>query len=153
MTTTMPFSKKWGWLAGAIFGFLSIFIYDLINPTIGFARIGIWTFVTAIMYALVGIAGGFYLKNKENKIRYYFIFAVIATLVYDFITGPIMSSLIFHMSFAQATIGQIPFTIMHLLGNIIGAVVISPLLYKWVINNKNLDTDIVINKIKNLTAI
>jgi hypothetical protein len=141
MTTTMPFSKRWGWLAGALFAAASIVIYDILVPTPGFARIGIWTFVTAVMYGLVGIAAGVYMKNREIRVRHYLGFAIIATIVYDFVTGPVMSSLIFGMTFAEAFTGQIPFTIMHLLGNIVFSVTLSPLLYKWVVSNKSLELD------------
>jgi hypothetical protein len=41
MTTTMPFGKKWGWMAGGFFGAASIIIFDIIHPTSGFLRIGI----------------------------------------------------------------------------------------------------------------
>ncbi|MFH1175074.1 MAG: hypothetical protein V1725_08155 [archaeon] len=141
MTTTLPFSKKWGWAAGALFGMLSIVLFDLIHPTPGFPRFGIWTLVTAVLYGLVGVAAGLYLKKREGTILRYTGFAVIATLVYDFLTGPIMSSMIFNMPFSTALIGQIPFTLMHLLGNVIGAAIISPLLYRWVVDNRRLDTN------------
>lgn len=152
MTTTMPFGKKWGWLAGALFGALSILLYDLIHPTPGFARIGSWTLVTAAMYGLIGVAAGIYLKNKESRVRHYVGFAVLATLAYDFITGPIMSSFIFKMHFSTALIGQIPFTLLHLGGNIVGAALVSPLLYNWVVNNPSLNTDAVYAKLKHLAS-
>ena len=150
LTTTMPFGKKWGWFAGFLFGFLSIIFYNLIKPMSGFAKFGILTWTTAIMYGLIGIASGVFLKHKENKIKYYLSFSIVATLIYDFVTGPIMSSYVFHMTFMQALIGQIPFTLLHLLGNTIGAIFVSPLIYKWVVSNKQLDTDIVYSRLRNL---
>ncbi len=142
MTTTMPFSKKWGPLSGALFGALSIILYDLINPTPGFSRLGIWTFVTATMYALVGFLSGLYFKKlKQVNIKHYVGFAVIATLAYDFITGPIMSSLVWNMGFLESLIGQIPFTLSHLLGNIVFAALLSPAVYDWIVDNKNLELD------------
>lgn len=146
--TIMPFGKKWGWVAGALFGAASIIIFDLMHPTPGYARIGVWTFVTAGMFALIGIASGLYLKNKQNKIRYYVGFSVVATLVYDFVTGPIMSSAMWSISFMESLIGQIPFTINHLIGNIVLAVIVSPLLYKWVVENPKLEFEPVLNRIK-----
>jgi hypothetical protein len=150
MTTTMPFARKWGWYAGALFGALSIMIYDSINPAKGFARVGVWTVVTALMYGLIGAAAGFYLLNKPGKIRYYVGFAFLATLLYDFVTGPIMSSLFFKMPFMVALIGQIPFTLLHLAGNLAGAAVVSPLLYKWIVSNPHLDTNAVIARLRNV---
>ena len=146
----MPFGKKWGWLSGAIFGALSIILFDLIHPTPGFPRLGVWTLVTAAMFALMGVASGLYLKNKENKIRYYVGFAVVSTLLYDFITGPVMSSMLWHMPFSVALMGQIPFTLWHLGGNIVFAALISPLLYSWIVDNKNLELTNIWNKIKNI---
>jgi hypothetical protein len=140
MATTMPFGKRWGWLAGGFFGAASIIIFDIIHPTPGFPSLGIWTLVTALMYGLVGAAAGLYLqKQKETKIRHYVGFAVIATLAYDFITGPIMSSIIWKMPFLVALIGQIPFTLWHLGGNVVFAVLLSPSLYHWVVDNKKLE--------------
>ena len=49
-------------------------------------------------------------------------------LVFDFITGPVMSSLLFRMSFGEAFIGQIPFTLRHLASVSAYAVVVSPAL-------------------------
>ncbi len=150
LTTTMPFGKRWGWFAGFLFGFSSIILYNLLKPTPGFAAFGIWTWVTAAMYGLIGIGAGIYLKNKLNKVKYYVGFGVLATLIYDFITGPIMSSYAFHMTFMQALIGQIPFTLLHLLGNVVGAIFVSPLIYRWVVSNKQLDIDVVYTKVKSL---
>lgn len=148
--TIMPFGKKFGWLAGALFGAASIIIFDLIHPTPGYPRIGVWTWVTAGMFALIGVASWLYLKNKQNKIRYYVGFSVIATIVYDFITGPIMSTFIWNMGFMESLIGQIPFTLNHLIGNIVLAIFVSPLLYQWVIDNPKLETQPLIDKIKSV---
>lgn len=147
MTTAMPFAKKWGIIAGGLFAAFSMILFDLLHPTSGFGRIGSWTIVTAIMYGLIGVASGIYFKKyKENKTKHYVIFAIIATLIYDFITGPIMSSMIWKMSFSVAFIGQIPFTLLHLGGNIIGAAFISPLIFRWIIENKNLELTTIKNK-------
>ena len=140
MTTIMPFGKKWGWIAGALFGALSIVLFDLIVKVPGFPRMGIWTLITASTYGLIGALAGIYLKNR-SKIRHYAVFALVSTLIYDFITGPIMSSFLFKMPFSVALIGQIPFTLIHVGVNIVGAIIISPLLYRWVINNPLLDTN------------
>jgi hypothetical protein len=137
--TIMPFGKKLGWLLGALFGALSIVLFDLIHPTPGFPRLGVWTLATAAMFALMGAASGLYLKNKENKIRYYVGFSIVATLVYDFITGPVMSSIIWQMPFSAALIGQIPFTLWHLGGNITLSIILSPSIYYWIVDNRKLE--------------
>ena len=40
----------------------------------------------------------------------------------------------------EALVGQIPFTLRHLLGNIILALVVSPAIEWWVITNPKLET-------------
>lgn len=141
MSTMMPFSKKWGWLSGMIFCLLAIFSYDLLTGTLGQ-----WSLITAGTYALLGVAAGFYFKNKANKIGHYVLFAVVATIVYDAITGIGMGMLLFHQSFMITFTGQIPFTLYHLAGNIVLSAVVSPLLYKWVIANPKLETQQILGK-------
>ncbi|MFH0912276.1 MAG: hypothetical protein V1807_01300 [Patescibacteria group bacterium] len=130
MATTMPFGKRFNYLGGFAFGFLSIIIFDLLT------KFGVWTWVTAAMYGLVGLGAAWWFKNRSASALNFAGFSVVATLIYDFITGPIMSSVIFKMSFMQALIGQIPFTLWHLGGNVIFAVVVSPVLYKLVVGNE-----------------
>ncbi len=142
MSTMMPFSKKWGWLSGMIFCLLAILSFDILTGTLG-----IWSLVTAGTYALLGIAAGLYLKNKKNKIIYYVGFSIVGTIIYDAITGIGTGMLFFNQSFMTTFMGQIPFTLYHLTGNIVLSSVVSPLLYKWVIINPKLETRQVLNKI------
>jgi uncharacterized membrane protein len=141
MSTMMPFSKKWGWLSGMVFCLLAILVFDLLTGTLG-----VWTLVTAVTYAMLGVFAGLYLKNKENKIRYYVGFSIVATIVYDAITGIGMGMLLFNQPFMETLTGQIPFTLYHLGGNIVLSMVVSPLLYKWVIANPKLETRQIISR-------
>lgn len=145
MSTMMPFAKRWGKLAGLSFTLLAILSFDLITGTLG-----VWSIMTAGTYALLGIAAGFYFKNKENKIKYYVRFSVVGTLIYDAITGIGTGMLFFKQSFMLTLMGQIPFTLYHLAGNIAFAAIVSPLLYRWVLENKNLETQPVIDKVKSV---
>lgn len=145
MSTMMPFAKRWGKLAGLSFTLLAILSFDLITGTLG-----VWSIMTAGTYALLGIAAGFYFKNKENKIKYYVRFSVVGTLIYDAITGIGTGMLFFKQSFMLTFMGQIPFTLYHLAGNIALAAIVSPLLYRWVLENKNLETQPVIDKVKSV---
>lgn len=138
LTTTMPFSKKYGLLGGFIFGFLSIVIYDLIQN-----KFGSWTWITGILYGLLGVFSYFYFKNRESKAWNYFKFAMVGTIIYDAISGLGIGTLMFGQSLSEAAIGQIPFTLMHLAGNLVFAVVLSPLVYKLVVANDNLSADLV----------
>lgn len=144
MATIMPFAKKFKALSGFVFGFFSIVVYDIFT-----SGIGVWTWVTAVMYGLVGVFASLYLEKKKNKARYYIGYSVVATLVYDAVTGIGIGMLFFHQTFMVTFLGQIPFTALHLAGNIAFAGLLSPLIYKWVIENKNLETTAVYNKVKN----
>jgi hypothetical protein len=142
MSTMMPFSKKWGWLSGMVFCLLAIFSFDILTGTLG-----VWSLVTAGTYASIGAFSGLYFKNKANSVRHYVFFSIIATIIYDAITGIGMGILFFHQSFLVTFTGQIPFTLYHLGGNIALSAVVSPLLYKWVIANPKLETQQILNKI------
>jgi uncharacterized membrane protein YuzA (DUF378 family) len=135
MTTMMPFSKRWGWLAGMIFCLVAILGYDLATGTLGS-----WSLITASTYALIGAAAGLILKGEKNTVWHYVIFSVVATLVYDVITGIGMGVLLFKMPLVITIVGQIPFTLYHLAGNIVLSAVLSPILYRWVIANPALET-------------
>lgn len=142
MSTMMPFSKKWGWLSGMIFCILAVLIFDLMTHTLG-----IWSLVTAGTYALLGALAGLYLKNKNNNIAYYVGFSIVATIIYDAITGIGTGMLFFNQTFMVTFIGQIPFTLYHLGGNVVLSGILSPLLYKWVITNPQLETRQVLNRL------
>ena len=148
MATMMPFAKRWGKLAGLFFTLLAILSFDILTGTLG-----VWSIMTAGTYALLGIAAGIYFKNKENKVRYYVGFSVVGTLVYDAITGIGTGMLFFKQSFMLTFMGQIPFTLYHLAGNIALAAIVSPLLYKWVLENKQLETQTVIDKVKSVFGV
>lgn len=134
LATQMPFSKSYGGFAGFSFAFLSIILYDIITN-----KIGMWTLITAIVYGLLGFWASIYFKNKNNKPLNYAKFAIIGTITFDIITGLSIGPLFFHQSFTQALIGQIPFTILHLIGNISFAIVLSPLIYRLIIKNKKFE--------------
>ena len=132
LATQMPFARAYGPLTGFLFGFLSITFFDLITHTAG-----VWTLVTASAYGIIGFGSSYFFKKYKTKKYGYALFAVIATLFYDAITGLSISPLFFHQSFMVALTGQIPFTILHLLGNVSFAILFSPFIYEYIIENKN----------------
>ncbi len=140
LATQMPFSKKYGWIAGFTFAFLSIVLYDIIT-----AKVGMWTFITAFAYGILGLWASFYFKNRKNNSWNYAKFAVLGTLVFDIVTGLSIGPLFFNQSFTEAFIGQVPFTALHLLGNVSFAIILSPLIYRFIIENKKLETSFLIN--------
>jgi hypothetical protein len=145
MATAMPFGKKWGWLGGLLFGLAAILAFDIITGTLG-----VWSIMTAGTYALIGAAAGLFFRKRESKISHYLAFSVIGTLVYDAITGIGTGMLFFHQTFLFTLIGQIPFTMYHLGGNVILAIVISPALYDWVLDNPKFETQAFLRKLKAL---
>ncbi|GEM_PF-260293 len=134
MTTLMPFSKRYG-LAGAfVFGFLSMVLYDVATR-----EIGIWTLVTALAYGAIGIASAFFFRNRESTAVNYLKFSIMGTIVFDALTGLTIGPIFYAQPFMVAFLGQIPFTLLHLLGNSIFAVLVSPLIYRWVVANPKLE--------------
>ncbi len=133
MTTMMPFAKRFGPLSGFLFAFLAIVLFDLFTM-----RVGIWTLITALAYGSLGIAAYYFFKNRESRPRNYVIFAVFGTLFYDAVTGLTIGPLFWGQPFMVALTGQIPFTILHLVSNVTFAAVVSPLLYKWVVQQEDL---------------
>ena len=123
--TMMPFSKRVSPLAGGAFALASFVIYDYFT-----AGIGTYTWETGLVYTLIGIAAGYYFQYFKQSRASYAAYAVIATLAFDLITGPIMISLAGH-NFWVVTVAQIPFTISHLIGNVLFAVLLSPIIQKF----------------------
>ncbi len=132
--TLMPYGKQWGMVAGAIFAFLTVVIYDLVTGTLG-----PWSLLTITGYVLMGIAAGKYFAKERGRFGYVW-FAIVATIAYDALTGLTMGPLFFSQPFMEAVMGQIPFTAYHLVGNILFALVLSPLVEKWIVMNPRFAT-------------
>jgi len=125
MATLMPLGKIYGKVMTFVFGFASIALYDVF--TSGF---GIWTLITALAYGSLGLGASYFFQNRSG-VKFYVLYAVIATIFYDIITGLTIGPLFFHQSFVVSLTGQIPFTILHLLSNVSFAIVLTPLIEKW----------------------
>jgi len=126
MAVIMPFGKVYGALMSFIFGLLSIVIFDSFT-----SGIGIWTIVTATAYGLVGYGAYFFFKKRSGW-KNYALYAVIATIAYDCLTGLTIGPLFFHQSFMVSLVGQIPFTLIHLIGNVSFAIILSPVIEGWI---------------------
>ena len=70
--------------------------------------------------------------SRKNVIS----FAIIGTLFYDAFTGLSIGPLFFHQSLIIAFVGQIPFTALHLAGNIMFSLLISPALYGFLMQHQ-----------------
>lgn len=140
LATQMPFSKFYGPYLAFLFAFLSIIFYDLITSTLG-----VWTLFTASTYGVLGfLAYRFFKKSKPTR-KDYVIFAIFGTLFFDIITGLSIGPLFFQQSFMNAFIGQIPFTIWHLLGSVSFSFFLSPAIYNLLIKQKEIKTVSIIN--------
>lgn len=138
MAVIMPFGKIYGHVWAFIFGFLSIVLFDSVT-----SGIGIWTLITATAYGFLGLGAQYYFKNRFGW-KNYALYAVIATIFYDAITGLTIGPIFFHQSFMFSLVGQIPFTILHLLGNVSFAIVLSPVIEKWLVKSEK---SVVVSKV------
>lgn len=134
LATMMPFSKRYGLLGSFLFGFLGIVFFDAV--TSGW---GVWTVVTAVAYGMLGAGSCLFFKNREATVRNFLSFGIAGTLFYDAVTGLTIGPIFQGQSFAVALTGQIPFTIMHLLGTVVFATLLSPALYRWVVQSERLE--------------
>lgn len=141
LASIMPFSKRLSVVGSFLFGFLGILLFDAV--TSGW---GSWTWVTAFCYGGLGIASYFFFKNREAKTGTFLGFGIVGTLLYDAITmfiGPVFEG----QSLALALVGQIPFTLLHLGGVTFFAIVLSPLLYRWLVKNESLELSFLMPRI------
>ena len=134
LATQMPFAKVYGNSVAFMFGFMSIVLFDILT-----FRVGIWTLVTATAYGTLGVWSVFFFKKREMKRINYAKFAILGTIFFDAVTGLTIGPLFFNQTFVQACIGQIPFTILHLIGNVTFALTVSPLVYTYISTNKFVD--------------
>ena len=130
LATTMPFSKAYGVFVGFSFAVLSILLYDVLTGTLG-----VQTFFTVGAYGIIGLWAGSYFKRKTSTWNYVR-FAIFGTLFFDALTGLTVGPIFFHQSFLGSIVGQIPFTALHLIGNIVFAFVLSPTIYNFLIKKK-----------------
>jgi hypothetical protein len=103
-------------------------LVDIIPALFGAkGTIGLWTLTGAITWGIVGFL--FARQRPDGSPIAFAKLGLGGTILFDAITGVILSPLMWGMPFQDALIGQIPFTIKHLLG--IGAIsiILAPLLF------------------------
>lgn len=125
-----PFTKRYGFIIGFLFAFVNIALFDFVT-----GKMGVWTIITAACYGFLALFSAWCFKHRSGTSLQYAVHAIYATLIYDAITGLTIGPLFFGQSFQSALIGQIPFTVYHLIGNVTLSAVLSPILYRWVITN------------------
>ncbi|MBP9711741.1 MAG: ECF transporter S component [Candidatus Pacebacteria bacterium] len=144
LATNMPFSKAYGPIAGFGFAFMSILLFDIIT-----GHYGVWSYLVAGTYGMLGFVAYYFFRDRKPKVVDYVYFAIAGTIIFDAFTGLAIGPIFFHQSFSEAFLGQIPFTLWHLLGNIGFAVTLSPAMYEFVIQNENLESIRVISMFTN----
>ena len=73
-------------------------------------------------------------------------FGIVGTILYDAATGRTIGPIFQGQPFMGARTGQIPFTAMHLLGTVFFALVVSPALYRWVVQNDALEFSALVSR-------
>ncbi|HEY0010993.1 MAG TPA: hypothetical protein VGB97_03765 [Candidatus Paceibacterota bacterium] len=134
LATMMPFATRFGFLTSFLFGFLGITLFDAMT-----SGIGSWTLVTAAAYGALGVGAHLYFARREATTKNFLAFGIVGTLLYDLVTGLTVGPLFFGQPFMLAVVGQIPFTLMHLLGTVVFTLALSPALYRWVVRNDALE--------------
>lgn len=141
LATMMPFATRFGFFASFLFGFLGITLFDAVT-----SGIGVWTLVTAAAYGALGIGAHVYFRNREANTRNFLTFGIAGTVLYDIFTGLTTGPLFFHQPFMVALVGQIPFTLMHVLGTVVFTLALSPVLYRWVVKNDSLEISLGVSR-------
>jgi len=128
LAVMMPYSKRYTLISSFLFGFLGIAVFDALT-----SGIGMWTLITGVAYGLLGVGAFYYFKNRKANRKNFVVFGVIGTILYDIVTGLSIGPLFYGQSFMSALVGQIPFTLMHLAGTVVFAIVLSPIMNRWVV--------------------
>ena len=136
----MPVGRIYGAFSGFSFAFLSILLYDVATHTLG-----VRTLFTAGAYGLIGLASVYYFQKNKGKTMDYVRFAIYGTLFFDAVTGLTVGPIFFHQSFIGSLVGQIPFTALHLLGNVTLAALLSPGIYNFLIRKRKKESVSTIN--------
>lgn len=126
LAAVMPLSRVMGGFSSFLFAALSIAAYDAVT-----SGLGIWTLVTAGAYGALALAAHAYFHARVGTRAQFVGFGIVGTLAYDALTGLTVGPLAFGQPFMGAVLGQIPFTLLHLAGTVLFALVLSPLLVRW----------------------
>ncbi|MBI2597979.1 MAG: hypothetical protein HYW50_02175 [Candidatus Diapherotrites archaeon] len=133
MGVMLPFSRQKNLWSAAFFAFIAMFSFDLIT-----SGIGIWTWVTALTYAGLGILFHFYYKNKKKvSMKTYLGSGIFGVLIFDLITGVLFGPAMFGTPMELAFFAQIPFTLLHLLSASAYIVILTPFLDRHLVGSSN----------------
>lgn len=134
MATELAGSKAYGPWVGGLYGALSIALLDIIV-----GKTGTWTIITALCYGAVGVWGAFFFRKRSASVWNFAIASIVGTLFFDLVTGVLMGPLLYGQPWLEAIVGQIPFTLRHLAGNLFFASVLAPWFYRKIMDNPKLE--------------
>ena len=120
-----PFFKgRYAFFAGA----LCYSLVDIVPAVLfGAQSIGLWTLTGAAAWGAVTVV---FARQKPDGSPFTFAkLGIGGTLLFDAITGVILSPLVWGMPWEAALVGQIPFTLKHLFGIAAVSIVFAPLLF------------------------
>jgi len=121
------FRGRYAFLAGA----LCYPLVDIFPAFLGAqGTIGLWTLTGALSWGLVAFL--FSRFSPSGSPTSFAKMGISGTLIYDGITGVLLSPLLWGIPSQDALIGQIPFTIKHLLGVAAVSLILAPLLFPGV---------------------
>jgi len=118
------FRGRYAFLAGA----LCYPLIDIIPALLGAqGTIGLWTLTGALSWGIVSLL---FSRVSPNGSPFSFAkLGIAGTLLYDGITGVLLSPLLWGMPWQDALVGQIPFTMKHLFGIAAVSLIFAPLLF------------------------
>ncbi|HIH19530.1 TPA: hypothetical protein HA225_06185 [Candidatus Micrarchaeota archaeon] len=118
------FRGRYAFVAAA----LAYSLVDIVPALFGIpGTVGLWTLTGALSWGLVGLL---FTLQKPNGSPFTFAkLGIAGTLIFDAITGPILSPLVWGMPFWEALVGQIPFTAKHLMGIAAVSLILAPVLF------------------------
>ena len=111
--------------------FVGAACYSLVDilPAVlfGAQSIGLWTLTGALAWGIVAVI---FARQKPDGSPFAFAkLGIGGTLLFDALTGPVASTFVWGMPFSDALVGQIPFTLKHLLGIAAVSLILAPLLF------------------------
>lgn len=113
---------------------LAYSLVDVVPALLGAkGTVGLWTLTGAITWGMVGVL--FSVHRPDGSPLGFMRLSVLGTIIFDGITGVILSPILWGMPLEDAFMGQIPFTIKHLLGITALAVIFAPLLFPSISKN------------------
>jgi hypothetical protein len=113
-------------LAGHSVGEMAFALFDANSKF----SVGLWTLFGILTWGAVAFI---FSRERAGYSPFSFVkMGVIGTLVFDAVTGVILSPIVWGMPFSDALIGQIPFTAKHLLGMMMVSMLVAPLIFPTV---------------------